>query len=253
MVFSAKDVYVRIGGAQIVKGVSVQVQDKQMVGIIGPNGCGKSTFLKSIYKVLKPQSGTVFLGDMDILRAKEKEAAQKIAVVGQFNELAFDFSVYDMVMLGRAPHKKFMEADNAEDARLVEAALRQVDLYSLRERSYSSLSGGEKQRVILARAIAQQPTLLILDEPTNHLDIKYQMQVLQLVRNMGVSTLAVLHDLQLAAEYCDYLYAMKDGHIVAQGTPDAMLTKEVVWQVYGVRCEIFRNPVTGKQSVAYLN
>lgn len=247
------NVSISFGDSDIVKNVSLKVNDLQTVGIIGPNGCGKSTLLKSIYKVIKPKTGSITLDALDVLAENEKTIAKNIAVVGQFNELSFDFSVYDMVIMGRAPHKNFMESDNEEDMRLVNEALTKVNLFDLRHRSYLSLSGGEKQRVILARAMVQQPKFLILDEPTNHLDIKYQLQVLNLVKAMNTTTLAVLHDLELAAKYCDYLYAMKHGEIVASGTPKEVLTKETIKMVYEVDCEIYENPITKALGIAYLD
>lgn len=180
-----KDVHVTLGKAKIVNGVSLHVGERQSVGIIGPNGCGKSTLLKAIYRVNPIDSGEVLLNGQNVTKMSPKEAARHIAVVGQFNELAFDFSVQDMVLMGRSPHKKMMESYSEADYKLVEDTLRKTELYPLRQRSYLSLSGGEKQRVILARAIVQQPELLILDEPTNHLDIKFQFEVLNLVKDLN--------------------------------------------------------------------
>lgn len=145
-----------------------------------------------------------------------------------------------------------MESDNREDYKIVNDALKMVSLTDYAERSYLSLSGGEKQRVILARAIAQQPKLLILDEPTNHLDIKYQLQILSIVKKMNIGTLAALHDLELAADYCDYLYVLKKGRIVECGKPQDILTKELIEKVYEVNCEIYKNPVTGNLGIAYI-
>lgn len=246
------DIGVSLSGTEIIKKIGLKVQDRQFVGVIGPNGCGKSTLLKSIYKVLKPHSGTVLLDEMDVLRASTKTMAKKTAVVGQFNELGFDFSVWEMVSMGRAPHKKFCEPDTPHDAQLIQDALEKVALASYAARSFLSLSGGEKQRVVLARALVQQPQLLVLDEPTNHLDIKYQIQVLSIVKKLQVSTLAALHDLELAARYCDYLYVMKRGRIVAQGKPEKVLQKEMIERVYEIDCEIYTNPITGKRGIAYL-
>lgn len=243
---------VSFSDADIVKEVSVQVKNKQFVGLIGPNGCGKSTLLKSIYKVIKPREGEVFLDDINVIKANPKQVSRKLGVVGQFNELSFDFTVQEMVMMGRTPHKGLLETDSSEDYRIVEAALDKVNLASYAARSYNSLSGGEKQRVILARTLAQQPEFMILDEPTNHLDIKFQLQILSIVRKLDIGILAALHDLTLAAEYCDYLYVMKEGRVVAKGEPEQILTKALIHQVFDVSCEIYRNPVTGGLGIAYL-
>lgn len=252
MELNVEHLSVSFSNANIVNDVSIRVQNKQFVGLIGPNGCGKSTLLKSIYKVIKPQKGDVFLSDIDILKSNPKKVSQKLGVVGQFNELSFDFTVYEMVLMGRTPHKGMLDTDNNEDYSIVNAALRKVNLESYADRSYNSLSGGEKQRVILARVLAQQPQFMILDEPTNHLDIKYQLEILNIVKNLNVGILAALHDLTLAAEYCDYLYIMKKGHVMASGKPEEILTKGMIGEVFDVDCEVFRNPVTGGLGIAYL-
>ncbi len=251
MQLKVQDLHVSIGKNDIVKDVSLLVGNKQFVGIIGANGCGKSTMLKSIYKSLKPQKGSVYLDNLDVLGTAPKKVSQKMSVVGQFNELNFDLTVFQMVMLGRTPHKKLLEADNKEDLEIVHNALVRTNLTEYKDRSFLTLSGGEKQRVILARAIAQQPEFLILDEPTNHLDIRYQLEVLTCVKQLKIGVLAALHDLQMAAEYCDYIYAMKKGRIIAQGTPKEIFTEELVAALYDVNCKIYENPITNNLSFVY--
>ncbi|WP_454052048.1 ABC transporter ATP-binding protein [Clostridium sp. Marseille-Q7071] len=243
---------VALSGADIIKDISLYVGSGQFVGIIGPfNGCGKSTLLKSIYKVIKPKQGSVFLDEKDVLKSSPKSISKTMGVVGQFNDMSFDFTVYEMVMMGRTPHKNLMQSNNKSDYEIVNEALKKVDLVSYSNRSYLTLSGGEKQRVILARAIAQQPKFLILDEPTNHLDIKYQLQILSIVKSLKVGTLAALHDLSLAATYCDILYVLKSGEVIANGVPNEILTKELIKHVYEIDCEIYKNPVTGGLAIAY--
>lgn len=248
----AEHISVSFSGTDIVKDISIRVENKQFVGIIGPNGCGKSTLLKSIYKAIKPQKGTVFLGDKDIIKSSARIISKDMGVVGQFNDLSFDFTVLEMVMMGRAPHKKLIEADNVYDHKIVQEALARVDLIEYANRSYLTLSGGEKQRVILARAIAQEPKFLILDEPTNHLDIKYQIQILTVVKHLNIGVLAALHDLPMASVYCDMLYVMKNGKLIASGSPNEVLTKEIIRQVYEIDCEVYTNPITGDLAIAYL-
>lgn len=252
MELRADNIWVTLSDTDIVKDISIKVKEKQFVGLIGPNGCGKSTLLKSIYKVIKPKNGKVYLNELDVLKSGPKMVSKLMGVVGQFNEMSFDFSVREMVLMGRTPHKGLMEADTEADYRIVKDALAKVSLSEYEDRSYASLSGGEKQRVILARAIAQQPEFLILDEPTNHLDIKYQLQILSVVKRMKVGTLAALHDLELAAHYCDYLYVVKKGKVAAFGTPEEILTRQLISDIYEVECEIYKNPVTGGLSIAYL-
>lgn len=252
MELTAEHISVSLSGTEIVKDISLRVKNRQFVGLIGPNGCGKSTLLKSIYKVIKPKAGNVYLDTINVLNTAPKTVSRVLGVVGQFNEMSFDFTVQEMVLMGRTPHKGLMESDTKEDYELVREALAKVSLTGYEKRSYLSLSGGEKQRVVLARAIAQQPEFLILDEPTNHLDIKYQLQILKIVKNMGVGTLAALHDLALTAEYCDYIYAVKKGKIAAEGKPEEVLTKKLIQEIYEVECEIYKNPITGGLGIAYL-
>lgn len=252
MELNVQQLRVALGGTDIVKDVSLRVEAKRFVGLIGPNGCGKSTLLKSIYKVIKPSQGRAFLADTDLVQSSPKTVARMMGVVGQFNEMSFDFNVREMVMMGRTPYKKMLDSDNAADHRIVDEALRKVDLETYADRSYLSLSGGEKQRVVLARALAQQPQFLVLDEPTNHLDVKYQLQILNIVRTLDVGVLAALHDLALAAEYCDYLYVVKKGEVFAAGEPKEVLTKRLIAEVFEVDCEIYDNPVTGGLGIAYL-
>ncbi|EPR10307.1 ABC transporter ATP-binding protein [Ruminiclostridium papyrosolvens] len=251
MELNVQNLRVSINKKEIVKDVSLRVKNKQFVGIIGANGCGKSTMLKSIYKSLKPQGGSVFLDNIDLLNTPPKKVSQKMSVVGQFNEISFDLTVFQMVMLGRTPHKKLLDSDTEEDIDIVHRAIGQTNLTEYMDRSYLTLSGGEKQRVILARAIAQQPSFLVLDEPTNHLDIRYQLEVLHCVKNLDIGVLAALHDLQMAAEYCDYIYAMKKGKIIAHGKPNELFTEELVADLYDVKCKIYENPVSNNLSFVY--
>ena len=251
MELNVRNVCVSINKKEIVKDVSLRVKNKLFVGIIGANGCGKSTLLKSIYKSLKPQEGSVFLDKVDLLNSPPKKVSQKMSVVGQFNEISFDLTVFQMVMLGRTPHKNLLDSDTKEDIDIVHRAIEQTNLTEYMNRSYLTLLGGEKQRVILARAIAQQPSFLVLDEPTNHLDIRYQLEVLHCVKNLNIGVLAALHDLQMAAEYCDYIYAMKKGRIIAHGNPKELFTEELVADLYDVKCKIYENPVSNNLSFVY--
>ncbi|MEK4299051.1 ABC transporter ATP-binding protein [Oceanobacillus sp. FSL W8-0428] len=241
----------KLGKKEIVKNISLLVDNQKFVGVVGPNGCGKSTMLKSIYKSLPPHKGTVVLGDIDVLKTSQKKISQKLGVVGQFNEMHFDLTVEQMVLLGRTPHKRLLEVDNQVDIDIVEDALRQTNLLDYKDRSYLSLSGGEKQRTILARTIAQQPQFMILDEPTNHLDIRYQLEILQCVKKLNIGVLAALHDLETAAQYCDYLYAMKGGRIYTSGTPEEVLTPETISELYQIKCETYKNPITNQLGFVY--
>lgn len=238
MKIEASQVKATLGGNAILKGVGIQADTGDFVGIIGPNGSGKSTFLKCIYRTLKPDSGAVLLDGEDLLAMSYRKSAKRIAVLAQHNYYNFEFSVRDVVLMGRAPHKKAMERDNAEDYRIVDEALETVGMGEFRDRSFQTLSGGEQQRVILARALAQQTPCLILDEPTNHLDIKYQLQLLDIVKGLNRTVISAIHDLNIAAMYCTWLVVMKDGRIVTQGTPEQVLTPELIRQVYEVNAGV---------------
>lgn len=246
MKLSVKNLDVSIAKNAIVRQVSLEVPDGKTVGLIGANGSGKSTLLRSIYKSIAPTQGTIFLDDLDVLKSPNKKVAKHLGVVGQFNDLNFDLTVEQMVLLGRTPHKKMMESDTLYDHQRVQEALLRTNLMNYKDRSYISLSGGEKQRVILARTIAQEPKVMILDEPTNHLDIRYQLEILTAVKNLGITTFVALHDLELTASYCDYIYALKNGQVIAQGQPEVVLTEALIADIYQVKCQIYRNPITEK-------
>lgn len=238
MKITTEQLQATLGGSHILKGVSIEVSDKDFVGIIGPNGSGKSTLLKCLYRQLVPQGGAVYLNGRELSRESRRESAKKIGVVAQHNDKGFDFTVLDMVLLGRSPHKKALERDNPADYAIAHQALREVGMEELANRSMATLSGGERQRVILARALAQQTPVLILDEPTNHLDVQYQLQLMELVKGVSCTVVAALHDLNLAAMYCQRLYLLDEGRVVAQGTPEQVLTPERISAVYGVRAEV---------------
>ena len=229
-----------LGGSDILKGVDMRAGDRELVGIIGPNGSGKSTLLKCIYRVLQPTGGAVWLDGRELDTYSHRQSALRLAVVAQHNFYNFEFSVKDVVLMGRAPHKRALDRDNAEDFAIVDRALATVGLAAFAERSFSTLSGGEQQRVILARALAQQTPCLILDEPTNHLDIKYQLELMDIVKGLDCTVISAIHDLNIAAMYCDRLYAVKGGEIVASGTPEAVLTQEIIRMVYEVEAEVVR-------------
>lgn len=250
MEIRTEDTTLSYGAARILKGISLETHTGEFVGIIGPNGSGKSTLLKCIYRILKPDGGCIWLGDQELHEMKIRNSARKVAVVAQHNYYNFEFSVREVVMMGRAPHKKMLEKDGAKDFEIVDQALKTVGMYEFADRNFSTLSGGEQQRVILARALAQQTPCLILDEPTNHLDITHQLQLMELVRGLNVTVLSAIHDLNIAAMYCDRLYILKDGEIVGSGTPEELLTPETIRRVYQVESEIVRDR-NGKMHILF--
>lgn len=246
----ATDIKMEIGNNQILKGVSIDSKSREFIGIIGPNGSGKSTLLKCIYRTLKPNNGCIMLGRQDISKMSVKESAKKLAVVAQHNYYNFDFSVGEVVLMGRSPHKKSLEPDNSEDYDIVNESLEKVGMLGFKNRSFSTLSGGEQQRVILARALAQQTPCLILDEPTNHLDIKYQLSLLNIVKSLNLTVISAIHDLNIAAMYCDRLFVMKNGQIVGSGIPQEVLTKEFIKEIYDIDVEIV-NDSKGDMHILY--
>ncbi|MDO4261304.1 MAG: ABC transporter ATP-binding protein [Eubacteriales bacterium] len=247
---SAENIRLSYGAQEILKGVSIQSGSNEFVGIIGPNGSGKSTLLKCIYRILRPDAGQINLDGADLHSMSVKSSALKMAVVAQHNYYNFDFSVREVALMGRSPHKRTLERDNARDYEIVEDALRTVGMLDFADRSFSTLSGGEQQRVILARALAQQTPCLILDEPTNHLDITHQLQLLKIVKQLDVTVISAIHDLNIAAMFCDRLYVLQKGEIVGCGTPEEVLTPAFLKRVYQVDAELARDS-SGQLHVLY--
>lgn len=239
------------GGRVLLAGVSLAARPGETVGLVGPNGSGKTTFLRCVYGALRPASGRVLLDGRDAADLGVKERARRIAVVPQESPGSFGLTVREVVAMGRSPHKRFWEQDGAEDRHRIDAALERVGVGPYAGRRFEELSGGERQRALIARALVQAPGLLALDEPTNHLDIRYQLEILALVRSLGTTNLLVLHDLNLAAAYCDRLYVLGAGRLVASGPPADVLTEDLLGEVYGVRSRIGAHPVTGVPHVFY--
>ncbi|MFJ6700738.1 ABC transporter ATP-binding protein [Streptomyces sp. NPDC091272] len=239
-------------GRHLVDSVDIEARAGETVGLVGPNGSGKTTLLRCVYGTLAPTHGRALLDGEDLHTMGAKERARRLATVPQDGQAVFELSVREVVAMGRSPHKRFWEADTAADAALVRAALGRVGIDALADRPFPSLSGGERQRALVARALVQEPAVVVLDEPTNHLDIRYQLEVLSLVRDLGTTNLLALHDLNLAAYYCDRLYVLDAGRIVAEGTPAEVLTPDLLKRVYGVNAEVSEHPTTGAPTVVYL-
>ena len=251
MNLETKDLKVSLNKNEILKGIDIELGNKEFIGIIGPNGSGKSTLLKCLYRNLSPSSGSIFIDNIEIGKISTRESAKKIGVLAQHNHHSFDFTVLDMVLMGRSPYKKLMDRDTKEDYDIVYEAIDKVNIRHLANRSFNSLSGGEQQRVILARALAQKTKCLILDEPTNHLDIKYQLQLMEIVKNLGIEVIAAIHDLNIAAMYCDKIYVLKGGEIVAYGTPKDVLTKEFIKEVYDVDAKVIKDEDDDSINIIY--
>ena len=228
----------RIDAKEILHGITADFPTDRFVALLGPNGCGKSTLLKHLYRVHAVQEGRVTMDGTPLAEIPLRAAAQEIGVMGQFHAVDFDFSVEEITLMGRAPYKESFEDDTEEDYALVRAALERVGMADAAARSFNELSGGEQQRVMLARVLVQEPQLLILDEPTNHLDIKYQLHILELVKGLNIGVIAALHDLNLAAMYADLIVVMKAGRIERIGTPNEIITAEMLAHIYGVNANV---------------
>lgn len=236
----------------IIENICLNVKKGDFIGIIGPNGSGKSTLLKNIYRALEPNSGFIELDGENLSKMNFKKSAAKMGVVGQENFVPFDFSVEEIVAMGRNPYKKLFDSDTKEDKQIVMDSLEKIGMKEMSKRNYIQLSGGEKQRVLLARVLAQQTDFLILDEPTNHLDIYYQLQIFDLVKNLDVTVLSAIHDLNIAALYCDFLYVLKDGKVSRYGTPEEILTPEIIYDIYGINADVRIHPITQKTAITFL-
>lgn len=247
-----KDISYSIDGTNIIEDINIEVGEGEFVGIIGPNGCGKSTLLKNIYRVYRPDRGAALIDGEDVRALSHREAARRLAVMQQENPIEFDMTVFDMVMLGRYAHRKLWHSDQQTDFQVVHHFLREVGLEGYEDRHFLTLSGGEKQRTLVARALAQQAPLIILDEPTNHLDIGYQYQIMNILKRQRLTVLACVHDLNIAAAYCDRLILMKQGQVVATGSPQEMLTPQRIYDLFGIRAKINRDVDSGKLHVLFL-
>ena len=244
----AKDITVGYGEHTVLKSVSLAIEQGGFLGILGPNGCGKTTFLRSLSKVLKPEDGVVYIDGKTVSSYDAKTFAKTVGCVSQETETGFEFSVRDIVLMGRHPHIGRLAPLTAEDYAIADEAMRFTNTLQFKDRLVTELSGGERQRVLIAKTLAQQPKILLLDEPTNHLDVCHQIEILQLIRSLTpkITVIGVLHDLNLASYFCDRIVLMEKGQILSVGTPAEVLTPERVYDVFSVRMIVSPHPVTGK-------
>ncbi|WLE62313.1 ABC transporter ATP-binding protein [Burkholderia plantarii] len=236
----------------LLRRVTLDARPGELVGLIGPNGSGKTSLLRCAFRYERPHGGTIGVGGDDLWRLSPRLAAQRVAVVLQDPPDEFGLTVAQMVAMGHTPHKRMLDGDTAGDLARVARALAEVGLAGLGERPFATLSGGERQRALLARALVQRPEVLMLDEPTNHLDPRHQLALLALVRRLRITTLATIHDLNLAAAFCARLFVLADGEIVASGTPHEVLTAPLLQSVYGVEAIVDRHPAGGYPRVTLL-
>jgi iron complex transport system ATP-binding protein len=239
----------------VVRGLSLRVAPGDFIGIVGPNGSGKTSFLKSLSRALKPREGVVLLDEEDLYGLPSRRVATELAVVPQESNLAFGFTSLEVVIMGRNPHLGRMQAVGAEDLEIARQAMEKANVWHLADRPVTELSGGEKQRVIIAQALAQDTHLLLLDEPTQHLDINHQLSLLHLLSGMcgrGLAVVMVIHDINLASQYCNHILVIKRGKEFARGTPQEVLTSAVLQEVFGVGSIVTSHAVTKRPQVIFL-
>ncbi len=244
-----RDIDVSLGGTQVLHGVSLRAASGETVGLLGPNGSGKSTLLRAAYGVVRPTAGSVRTAGLEVRTTRPRELAQRCAVLTQDHAVDLELTVLDVVLLGRIPHPR-SRGGRRNDLDLAHDCLARVDGTHLTERAFPTLSGGERQRVLLARALCQEPQILLLDEPTNHLDVSHQLELLELVTTLDITCVVALHDLTLAATYCDRIALLDSGRLVAYGRPAEVLTSARVEAVYGVACDVLPHPRTQRPLIA---
>jgi len=229
----------------VLRSISINIKSQEFVGVIGPNGSGKSTLLKLLGSVLKPDSGQIFFKEKNYIKYQRKELAQSITWVPQEHPMVFPFQVSEIVLMGRHPYLSAFTFEGENDIEIARSAMKQTQTLQFAERGFNKISGGEKQRVVIAGAIAQEPELMILDEPTSALDIKYQIQILSILKrlneNKKTTVILAMHDLHLASKFCTRLILLEDGKIFKDGKTEEVLQKEHIEKVYGVKVHLIHD------------
>jgi iron complex transport system ATP-binding protein len=237
----------------VLEGVTFEVLPGEFLSVIGPNGSGKTTLLKLLYGYLSPLGGDIYLGDTPIKKITRKDLAKRIAVVSQMPRFHFELTAFEFVLMGRSPHMGLLAFEGKQDFEVASEAMTLTDVIDFKERNIFSLSGGELQRVLIARALAQKPQVMLLDEPTSYLDIKHQINICQLLKRMnkdkGITIVAVFHDINLASYFSDRVMVMKEGRIHGVGPPEEVITKETLDFVYDCPVFVDENPQTGRPRV----
>ena len=242
----------KVKGKTIVDDISLRVTPGEFVGIIGPNGSGKTSLISLLAGLLKPTSGHITLRQKALQHYSRRHLAQQVALVEQQAETSERLTALQAVSLGRTPWLSLLTPWSAKDDDIVQTMLEKVDLSEFQHRCWHTFSGGEKQRLHIARALAQQPQLLLMDEPTNHLDIQHQIGLLSLVKREKLTVIAALHDLNHAAMFCDSLIVMQQGQILASGTPEEILSEGLLWDVFRVKTKIEISPYHGKKHIHFI-
>ncbi len=237
----------------IIDNLNIEIKEGEIVSIIGPNRCGKSTLLKTLSRMIKPMDGEVYLQNENISSINNKHISQKVCLLSQHNNAPNDMTVEELVYYGRVPHKKWYESKNSKDEEIVNWAIENTGLNKHKKSQVSALSGGERQRAYLAQALCQQPQVLLLDEPTTYLDISHQLELMELVReinkNLNITIVMVLHELNQASKYSDRVVIMKDGQIICDGCPNLVINEETIECVYKIKCNIDKDPICNKPRI----
>lgn len=250
-IFIADQVSWQVDELQILDNLSFEVKRNEFLGFIGPNGAGKSSLLRCLFGKNSISSGSLSFNQQAINQYSRRELAQQIAVLIQEPPTQFEMSVFDVVAMGLIPNRPLFSFSTQEDQQTITHALEKVELLNKAQNAFNTLSGGEKQRVMVARAIVQDPKVLILDEPTNHLDIQHQIDVLQLAKEMNITVLLSIHDLNMAAAFCDRLILMKEGRIITSGEPDSVLTRDNLEYVFNIRAQVDSHPFHSGKRITY--
>lgn len=241
------------GDRLVLRDISLEANPGEIVGIIGPNGCGKSTLIKGITRLLAPHSGRIFIDGHDIANTSRGDLARLIAVVPQNPVLPELFTALEIVLMGRTPHLGHFSYEGKRDLAIAYRAMEVTQTIALAERRVGELSGGERQRLTIARALAQEPKIILLDEPTAHLDINYQLETFDLIRKLCLEqklvVVAALHDLNLAAQYCDRLIMLNQGGICCQGVPGVVIKAKIIKEVYGAEVYVYPHPINGLPAI----
>ena len=245
----------RVEAKALLERVRLRADQGQLVGLIGPNGAGKSTLLRAIAGVLRPQEGAVWLEGEELASIKSRDIAARMALVPQVAPYTHGFTARELVLMGRYPHLGRFQIEGAADEAIAREAMELTETEEFAERTLDTLSGGERQRVFVSRALAQQPRVLLLDEPTANLDVLHKLRVLDLVRRLvdeGLTAVAAIHDLGMAARYCDQLVLLSNGRALAEGIPEDVLVPDIIESVFGVRSAVYRDPATGSLAISLI-
>ena len=255
-ILTLKNVGFRYGQIQALKGIHLHVHAGEILGVLGPNGSGKSTLLKVMDGILVPQEGEIFIKGSPLSSIGRSHVAREVAMVAQESHFRFSFSTLEVVLMGRFPHLKRLQFEGKRDMEVALDALRATQTLEFAERSIHELSGGEKQRVLIARALAQEPRVILLDEPTSFLDLKFKREIFQLISSLSrekkLSVVMVSHDIDLTCQYCGRVIMLKDGSIYVMGEPDEVITASNIESVYDCPVLVDKNPATGRPRVTPL-